>query len=144
MLSDRIQRHIDRLLDEADEAIALRQWEDLRATCETLLSLDPDNSDATLYLALADKSLATDVVSDSSDIVEPSEDPTPESLVDMSLAQRKRRSREISRSKEIGVQRIVERLAKESRLWWWRPKRQRLELIRQAIDPVRVSKLKYI
>jgi hypothetical protein len=31
------------------------------------------------YLALADKSLATDVVSGSSDIVEPSEDPTPDS-----------------------------------------------------------------
>jgi uncharacterized membrane protein YhaH (DUF805 family) len=77
MLSDRVQRQIDRLLDQAEKAIALRQWEDLRATCEVVLNLDPENSDATQYLALADKSLATDVASDSSDIVEPSEDPAP-------------------------------------------------------------------
>jgi len=74
MLSDRVQRHIDRLLDEADQAIALRQWEELRATCETLLSLDPDNSDATRYLALADKSLAADVVSGSSYVIETKEE----------------------------------------------------------------------
>ena len=102
MLCDRVQRQIDRLLEQAEEAIALRQWEDLRATCEVVLNLDPENSDATRYLALADKSLASDVVSGSSDIlesvpvsetirgwaglVEPSEDPTPESVVGMSLA----------------------------------------------------------
>jgi len=102
MLSDRVQRQVDRLLDQAEEAIALRHWEDLRATCEVVLNLDPENSDATRYLALADKSLATDAVSGSSDIlesvpvsetirgwaglVEHSEDPTPESVVDMSLA----------------------------------------------------------
>jgi len=63
MLSDRVQRHIDRLLDEADEAIALQQWEDLRATCETLLSLDPDNADAARYMKLANDSLATGSVS---------------------------------------------------------------------------------
>jgi len=74
MPSERVQRHIDRLLDEADQAIALQQWEDLRATCETLLSLDPDNSDAPRYLALADRSLATDVVSDSSEVAEPAQD----------------------------------------------------------------------
>jgi len=84
MLSDRVQRQVDRLLDQAEEAIALRQWEDLRATCETLLSLDPDNSDAARYLILANDSLATEVVSDSSDIVEPSEDPTPEAEADAS------------------------------------------------------------
>jgi ankyrin repeat protein len=60
MLSDRVQRQVDRLLDEAEEAIALRQWEDLRATCEVVLNLDPDNSDAPSYIALADKSLGTD------------------------------------------------------------------------------------
>ena len=85
MTSERVQRQVDRLLDEAEEAIALRQWEDLRATCEVVLNLDPENSDATQYLALADKSLATDVASDSSDIVEPSEDPTPESVVDLAI-----------------------------------------------------------
>ena len=80
MLSDRIQRQIDRLVDQADQAIALRQWEELRATCEVVLNLDPDNSDAAGYLALADKSLATEVVSDSSEVIEASPDET--SLVD--------------------------------------------------------------
>jgi len=74
MLSDRIQRQVDRLLDEAEEAIALRQWEHLRAHCEAVLSLDPDNSDAARYLILASDSLIADVVSDSSDVAQPSQD----------------------------------------------------------------------
>ena len=72
MLSERVQRQVDRLLDQAEEAIALRQWKDLRATCEVVLNLDPDNSDAARYRTLADKSLATDVVSDSSTPLTPS------------------------------------------------------------------------
>jgi len=80
MLSDRVQRQIDRLLDQAEKAIKLRQWEELRAICEVVLNLDPDNSDATSYLALADRSLATDVVPDSSDAIEASPDET--SLID--------------------------------------------------------------
>jgi len=78
MLSDRVKRQVDRLLDQAEEAIALRQWEELRAICEVVLNLDSENTDATRYLALADKSLATEVKSGSSDIVEPPEDPAPE------------------------------------------------------------------
>jgi ankyrin repeat protein len=70
MPSDRVQRQIDRLLDQAEEAIALRQWEDLRAHCEVVLNLDPDNSDATSYIALADRSLAADVVPGRPDIME--------------------------------------------------------------------------
>jgi len=80
MLNDRVQRQIDRLVDQAQDAIALGQWEELRATCEVVLSLDPENSDATRYLSLADKSLATDVVSGDSDIIEASPDET--SLID--------------------------------------------------------------
>ena len=80
MLSERVQRQVDRLLDQAEEAIALRHWEDLRATCETLLSLDPDNSDASRYLILANDSLATGVGSGSSGIIEAPPDET--SLVD--------------------------------------------------------------
>ena len=70
MLSDRIQRHIDGLVDQAQKAIALGQWHELRAICEKLLSFDPDHSDVKRYLSLADKSLAADVVSDSSDVIE--------------------------------------------------------------------------
>jgi len=85
MLSDRVQRQIDRLLDQAEEAIALRQWADLRAHCEVVLNLDPDNSDAAQYLALAEKSSATAVVSNNLDLLEPSEDPTPEFEGDTSV-----------------------------------------------------------
>ena len=78
MTSERVQRQIDRLLDQAEEAMALRQWADLRATCEVVLNLDPENSDAVRYLELANNSLGTDDVSDSSDIHEPSPDRSPE------------------------------------------------------------------
>ena len=84
MSSKRVQRQVDRLLDQAEEAIALRQWEELRATCETLLSLDPDNSDAARYMKLANDSLATDVVPVSSDVIEPSPVVSPEPEVDTS------------------------------------------------------------
>jgi hypothetical protein len=60
MLIDRVQRQIDRLVDQAQEAIALGQWEELREICETLLSLDPDHSDAKRYLSLADKFYSAD------------------------------------------------------------------------------------
>ena len=80
MLNDRVQKQIDWLVDQAQDAIALGQWEELRAICEALLSLDPDHSDAKRYLSLADKSLAKDVVSDRAHVIEASTDET--SLID--------------------------------------------------------------
>lgn len=46
MPSERIQRRIDSLLDEADQALNAGDWEVLRDRANNVLSLDPENSDA--------------------------------------------------------------------------------------------------
>ena len=51
MVSDRIQRQIDRFLDEAEEAVTQLDWERALA----VLRLDPSNSDAPAYLAAAER-----------------------------------------------------------------------------------------
>jgi hypothetical protein len=51
MPSERVQRQIDRLLDEAEVAIRGSDWELVEQRCLQVLALDPENSDATDYLA---------------------------------------------------------------------------------------------
>src|SRR5207253_3438475 len=53
MPSERVQRQIDRLLDEAERAMAERDWAVVEARCEAVLRLDAQNSDAATYLAAA-------------------------------------------------------------------------------------------
>ena len=60
MASERVQRRIDILLDEADQAIAQSDWFVVRDRAQNVLALDPDNSDAATFLAAADRALATD------------------------------------------------------------------------------------
>ena len=55
MVSERIQRRIDTLLDEVDEALARADWATVRQHCATVLSLDPSNAEATTYLEAADR-----------------------------------------------------------------------------------------
>jgi len=55
MPSERVQRHIDRLLDEADRAIAQRDWALVRQCCADILRIDPDNEDARTFLAAAER-----------------------------------------------------------------------------------------
>ena len=43
MASERVQRRIDLLLDEADEGIARREWAVERDSSQKVLALDPDN-----------------------------------------------------------------------------------------------------
>lgn len=45
MTSDRIQRQIDRLLDEAEAAIGNRDWGAVRDSAQAVLRLDPENKD---------------------------------------------------------------------------------------------------
>ncbi len=68
MVSERIQRRIDALLDEVDEAVASADWAAVREKCDTVLRLDPDNSDARAYLDAAerDTGVATAVATSSS------------------------------------------------------------------------------
>src|SRR3972149_4311646 len=48
--SERVQRQIDRLLDEAEQALVARDWERVRLLAEDALRLDPDNGDARSFL----------------------------------------------------------------------------------------------
>ena len=57
MRSDRIQRRIDALLDQADQALADHQWEVARDSARAALGMDPANADALAYLAAAESAL---------------------------------------------------------------------------------------
>src|SRR2546428_508870 len=58
MPSERMQRQIDRLLDEAEAAAASGEWAKLRDLAGRVLTLDPDNEDAPTFLAAAERGLA--------------------------------------------------------------------------------------
>ena len=58
MASERVQRRIDILLDEADQAIAQSDWPVVRDRAQNVLALDPDNGDAATFMAAADRALA--------------------------------------------------------------------------------------
>jgi hypothetical protein len=51
MPSERIQRRIDKLLDESDEAYARQDWAVVETTANSALGLDPENEDALAILA---------------------------------------------------------------------------------------------
>ena len=59
MASERVQRRIDILLDEADQAIVQSDWSVVRDRAQNVLALDPDNGDAATFLAAADRALAS-------------------------------------------------------------------------------------
>ncbi len=54
MASERIQRRIESLLDEADQAIAIEDWTTVASRARAVLRLDSENSDALAYLAAAE------------------------------------------------------------------------------------------
>ena len=58
MASERLKRQIDRLLDEAQEAITQRKWDLVRERAESVLAIDPGNSDGLAFLAVAERGLA--------------------------------------------------------------------------------------
>jgi tetratricopeptide (TPR) repeat protein len=57
MPSVRIQRQIERLLDEAEAAVVERNWQLVRERVVHVLELDPDNVDAQAFSAAADRGL---------------------------------------------------------------------------------------
>ena len=57
MATGRIQKQIDRLLDEAEEASADRKWEIVRDRAQHALTFDPENANATAFLAAAERAL---------------------------------------------------------------------------------------
>ena len=57
MASERVQRQIDRLLDEAENAISGQDWQLVQDCAQAVLGLDPDNIDADAFLASAKRVL---------------------------------------------------------------------------------------
>ena len=83
MASERVQRQIDRLLDEAEEALTRFDWDSVRQCSEAALRFDPDNDDALSFLKAADRGPASDggpqPLSDARGPTQPSDD-TPTSF----------------------------------------------------------------
>jgi hypothetical protein len=52
MLSERVQRRIDRLLDEAEEADDQSDWPGSRERANRVLVADPDSEDARVFLEI--------------------------------------------------------------------------------------------
>ena len=59
MASDRLQRQVERLLDEADQAIIEEDWSTVASRARAILRIDPENSDAISYLAVAERDQST-------------------------------------------------------------------------------------
>ena len=62
MASERIQRRIDTLLDEADQAISRSDWESVRDHAKVALGLDPENTDALAFLASVEQVLEAEEI----------------------------------------------------------------------------------
>jgi len=58
MASERVQRQIDRLLDEAEEASSNQNWETVRARAQHVLTFEPENPDGLAFLAAAERALS--------------------------------------------------------------------------------------
>ena len=57
MASNRLQRRLDLLLDEADEALSRFDWESVRQRAQAVLAIDPDNEEGRAFLASAERAL---------------------------------------------------------------------------------------
>ena len=55
MASERVQRTIQNLLDEAEQAVGRSDWDLVRDRAQNVLAFDPDNQDASFFLAAADR-----------------------------------------------------------------------------------------
>ena len=80
MPSERVQRQIDRLLDEAEAALARREWIHVHAMSQDVLALDPDNADARSFLDAAVRAGATPAAGPAATIPEAVSAPLPSSL----------------------------------------------------------------
>jgi hypothetical protein len=71
MVSDRILRRIERLLDQADEAADGHNWDLVRELARRALVLDEVNEDAHAYLAMAAEELGADAPGTDADAERP-------------------------------------------------------------------------
>ena len=54
MVSERIQRRIDQLLNEADEAVTSDDWKTVQQRANAALAFEPESADASAYLEAAE------------------------------------------------------------------------------------------
>lgn len=54
-MSERIDRQVERLLNEVEEAVEESDWDTVRVRSEAILALDPENEDARAYLSAAER-----------------------------------------------------------------------------------------
>ncbi len=59
MASERFQRQIDRLLDEAEAALSQFDWERVRQCAQAVLAIDPQNDDGLTFLATAERAVGS-------------------------------------------------------------------------------------
>ncbi|MCH8211594.1 MAG: hypothetical protein IIB99_09485 [Planctomycetes bacterium] len=80
MPSERIQRQIERLLDETEDAISNQEWDLVGERARSVLRLDTDNQDALSYLAAAERDVtpAGDAVSPPAPTAAPEPEPAPD------------------------------------------------------------------
>ncbi len=60
MASERVQRRIERLLDQAEEAMDRSDWEAVRDHAKVALGLDPENADGLAFLASVEQVIETE------------------------------------------------------------------------------------
>jgi len=60
MASERVQRRIDALLDDADAAIAAGNWDLALQKSHDVLAFNPEDPDALAYLQAAERRLGSD------------------------------------------------------------------------------------
>src|SRR6185436_8902068 len=75
MTSERIQRRVERLLDQAEQAADEKRWSDVEALVHEVLALDEVNADALAMLKAAERLLGTSATTPS---VEPDGRPQPD------------------------------------------------------------------
>ena len=69
MVSERIQRRIDTLLDEADASFGARDWVRLRELASDVLKLDPENEDGRTFATAASEGLQQSLGGDRKSVV---------------------------------------------------------------------------
>ena len=77
MVSDRMQRRIDALLDEADEAVTEREWQAVLEKARGVLGIDPGNEDALGFIQIAESAVG----SSASPSVEPASTAEPDPAI---------------------------------------------------------------
>ena len=82
MPSERVQRQIDRLLDQVEEAVNRDAWDEVTEKASRVLDVDPDNSDALAFSARA----GGDAAGENSNRGDGSSPPTAESDTPTSFA----------------------------------------------------------